>query len=324
MRKILAIIPIAIIYILLSSKLEVFAVTLNDIISEYSNVVVSSYNSNNTQYTAIGSNNGLSYNGTHIIPQSNTDMFYAVFSSDPTLNYDLDTYIYTTTYGQLPAYNPITIKGHIENLPDPIIPEPTWYDKMWDELGEILGNPDFWFGEWFTDIIYNVFGDGANENTISDSVDIENPTITPTPTQIPYTTIIIPKTDTISGDTYYETNYYFNNPSGTPIVQPYPPTNQPSTNSPSSGYDYTPIGGDPYSIPVVSWLNSTTIGDSNYDGIDSVGSGLDSIDSVGSEYTDGMGIVQDATGTLPTSWLLLIGIAAAIPLIAGIISRFLS
>lgn len=206
--------------------------------------------------------------------------------------------------------------------------EPSWWQNMWNELGDALGDPNFWFGEWFVDLIDNIFGNneggGPSEHSVTTHVQIENPTLTPAPTPIPYTTVIIPKTDPVSGDTYYETNYYYNNPSGTPIVQPYPPTNPPATTAPPNSPEYIPVGGDPYSIPVVNWLTSTTIGDTNYDGIDSVGSGLDSIDSIGSEYNDGMGAVQDATGTLPTSWLLLIGIAAAILLIAGIISRFLS
>lgn len=356
MKKILTMIPITVLIILLSNSEICSANTLNEMrnnpnyvnlfvckISDDAYRVMSDYQPSLSSHIEILSGLQIAKYFTNGNYFGNLDVYYS--SIDPLANpdYDMTGWSTSTPIGNFTTI--ICIKGSaidrsdtenkyfpsLQDYEDFLNPpsDPTWYQEMWDALGEALGDPNFWFGEWFIDIIDNVFGNddeggGPSQHSITSHFQIADPTLTPAPTPIPFTTVVIPKTDPVSGDTYYETNYYYNNPSGTPIIQPYPPTNSPSTNSPSSGSDYIPIGGDPYSIPVVSWLTSATIGDTEYDGIDSVGSGLNSIDEVGSEYTNGMGAIQDATGTLPTSWLLLIGIAAAIPLIAGIISRFLS
>lgn len=215
---------------------------------------------------------------------------------------------------------PDNFYGNYDDYLDTITPK--WYEVMWDTLADYFQNP-VPFG-WFKNLIDRIFGNNNNGGTISENVNIAEPTLAPTPTPIPYTTVVIPKTDIVTGDTVYETNYYYINPSGTPIVTSSPPTNSPASGGGGGGStEYVPVGGDPFSIPAVNWLTSATIGDANYDGIDSINEGMGSIDSIGSEYTDGMNAVQESTGTLPTSWLLLIGIAAAIPLLAGIVSRFL-
>lgn len=198
---------------------------------------------------------------------------------------------------------------------------PKWYESAWDTFVDYFTNPVPF--QWFKNLIDRVFDDD-DETTISDNVNLASPTLTPAPTPIPYSTVVIPKTDINTGETYYETNYIYANPGGTPIVQPYPPTNTPLGNTGGSGDNYYPVDGEPLKLPKLKWLNPVTIGDSNYDGIDSIYDGLSSVDDIGSEYTDGISAVSDATSVLPTKWLMLIGIAAAIPLLAGIISRFLS
>lgn len=200
-------------------------------------------------------------------------------------------------------------------------PDPMWYEDMWDTFIDYFTNPVPF--QWFKNLINRVFDDDE-ETTISDGVSLSSPTLTPAPTPIPYNTVVIPKTDIATGDTYYETNYIYTNPSGTPIVQPYPPTSAPSSSSGNGSNNYRPVDGKPLSLPKLEWLNTVTIGESDYDGIQSISDGLSSVDDIGSEYTDGISAVSDATSVLPTNWLMLIGIAAAIPLLAGIISRFLN
>lgn len=226
----------------------------------------------------------------------------------------------------------ICIKGNVsstsdnfyptyEDYEESLNPKVYWYDEMWNWLEEDLKKPLGFI--WFKNLIDSVFGDDS-EGTISNNVTLGNPTLAPTPTPIPYTTVVIPKTDMITGDTCYETNYYYVNPSGTPIVTGSPPTNSSPNNVGGNGNQtYNPIDGKPYSIPRLDWMTSVDIDGNGYDGIDSIADGMSSIDDIGSEYTDGLSAVQDASGTLPTSWLLLIGIVAAIPLLAGIVSRFL-
>lgn len=291
------------------------------------------YVNNSGLYVKTGYNGSLGYQCYWYDPINNMYRPFAIGDNYCSLAYIEDAQFtgsitLTSNYGHCYCYS--DQNDFNEELPPDYRPEdPSWWNEMWNTLYDELGNPAFWFGQWFIDIIDNVFGGeddptGPPKPPTSTHVQINNPSITPAPTPIPYTTVVIPKTDPVSGDTYYEENYYYINPSGTPIITSSPPTNTPSQNGSGNDTDYSPVGGDPYSIPQVSWLTNATIGDSNYDGILSISQGMDSIDEIGSEYVDGMGAVQDATGTLPTSWLLLIGIAAAIPLIAGIISRFLS
>lgn len=211
-----------------------------------------------------------------------------------------------TQYLDIPEFNP---------------PDPQWYEIVWDTFKDYMTNPVL--GQWIDNLIARLWSDD-NEGTIAENVDINAPTLVPTPTPIPYSTIVVPKTDIITGETVYETNYYYKNPDGTPTVAPHPPSNPPSNNGGGNGNSYTPVNGEPYSIPRLNWLTTVNIGENNYDGIDSIYEGIGSVNNIGSEYTGGLSAAQDATGTLPDSWLLLIGVAAAIPLISGIISRFLS
>lgn len=333
MKKILAVIPIAILIVLLSSDKIVFADTVlyGQAVWLYGNTSGSPSGEKRWYLCTSQGNNGIV-----ILDKNSSQIYFNGYIYDATVGqlegnkvssaylYYIDSYvlggaeIVYSGSGQ----NDLVGFDSVADYEDYINPPKSWWEKLWDTFEDYFTNPIP--GSWIKNLIDNVFGDDGNENTISDSVDIANPTLTPAPTPVPYTTVVIPKTDPVTGDTYYETNYYYNNPSGTPIVQPYPPTNAPSTNSPSGSSEYYPVNGDPYSIPVVSWLTSTKIGDTNYDGLDSIGDGMSAVDDIGSEYTDGIGAAQDATSALPSSWLLLIGIAAAIPLLAGIISRFLS
>ena len=341
MKKIIAIIPIAIIIILLSCKMNVYAAVITKRMNEFNNIVIfysegkyrincsddtiSVYVDNGNYYISFNNYDSKQFN-TLELAHNYLTYNNQVSTTDRIFRYPLDGYLEVVkgfVTGTLPPYiiDP--------NAPTPT-PVPSWYSEMWDTLSEELGNPAFWFGQWFIDLIDNVFGNDENEPTGGPSppsnsthVQINNPTITPAPTPLPYTTIIIPKTDPVTGDVYYEENYYYLNPSGTPIVSTQAPSQYPSQDSTNTGNNYNPT--DPYEIPFYKWLTNGTIssGSGEYNGLDSIGSGIDSIDSIGSEYNDGMSAVQDATGTLPISWLLLIGIAAAIPLLAGIISRFL-
>lgn len=200
-------------------------------------------------------------------------------------------------------------------------PEKSWWDVLWETVEDYFENPIP--GGWIRNLI-NRLKDDENEDSLVDNVTLEAPTIAPTPTNIPYSTIIVPNTDIIPGTTVNEIQYIYN-VSGTPIItQSPPPDSGGEGGSGDGGGEYHPKGGDPYSIPSLDWLTSAKLGDTSYNGIDSLSNGMDSINEVGSEYNDGMSTVQDSTGVLPSNWLLLIGIAAAIPLIAGIISRFLS
>ena len=339
MKKIIAIIPIAIFIILLSTIVNVKADSSHWIIA------VQEYDGSYRPYLWNCATNsslyvdGSSYRLTNCSQVSGISNWYSSIAEAlsvakakiPNLSsISPNNYSYVDKSSAIIIYSNIStsitgdnIFSSFEDYENSLLPppEPSWWETLWDEFVNYWNDPEL--GNWVQALINKIWGDD-NEDTIADSVEFTNPTLTPAPTPIPYTTVVIPKTDPVTGDKYYETNYYYNNPSGTPIIQPYPPTNSPSANSPSGGTDYTPVNGDPYSIPLLNWLTSATIGDTDYDGLDSIGEGMTSVDEIGSEYTDGIGAAQDATSVLPNSWLLLIGIAAAIPLLAGIISRFLS
>lgn len=304
------------------------------------------YNGSVYSIALASSDQTVTYDGNVFTWQSPRSMYYAttgIYSSTIktfTNIGDAISYLETTTYHSSGAISNqrqlITIKGKTFLAGNVSPPDgdfygtygeyqesliPKWYENAWDTFVDYFTNPIPF--QWFKNLIDRVFSDD-NEGTISDNVNLTNPTLTPPPTPIPYSTVVIPKTDINTGETYYETNYIYANPSGTPIVQPYPPTSAPTSGSRSSDNSYYPVDGEPLKLPKLNWLSPVTIGDSNYDGIDSIYDGLSSVDDIGSEYKDGLSAVSDATSVLPTNWLMLIGIAAAIPLIAGIISRFLS
>lgn len=315
-----------------------FAATLNQLKNSYSDIIVCERNVNGSTVYRTGLCN---YGKTFYISNNSvhTNKGYTIDYYDSNFNPldSPDTNIPDGTFGNTYGFDfviCIRVQGtHFNNTSNngsyfPTIDDylesikPKWYEVVWDTFKDYMTNPIL--GDWFVNLINRVFGDDNNGGTIAENVIISAPTLAPTPTPIPYSTVVIPKTDIISGDTVYETNYYYINPSGTPIITNSPPTNSPSSGGVGGGStEYVPIGGDPFSIPAVNWLTSATIGDNNYDGIDNINDGMGSIDAIGSEYSDGMSAVQDSTGTLPTSWLLLIGIASAIPLLAGIVSRFL-
>lgn len=357
MKKLICVIPITILICILLSTTNVFASSVPE--SSRSRCIwlngSTTAGVGGTWYLILASN---SYDG-HDYETLSTDgsnIYYntgrygtASYSSGPG-DYSQDNNVspYTNIYVQFfvsngaivsPSNTPKTSYNSIEDYYQSLItptpsptptPEPKWYQEMWDTLADELGQPEFWFGEWFIDIIDQVFNNedepSQGPSGLSHSTHINQVTPAPTPTPIPYSTITVPRTDIINNTTVYETQYVYTSSSGDTIIATSPPTNPPA-ETPSSaggggGSDYNPI--DPYSIPEVSWFTSAEIGDTSYDGIDSLMHGFDSIDTIGEDYTDGMSAAEDSMGLLPTSWLLLIGVAAAIPLIAGIISRFLS
>lgn len=205
--------------------------------------------------------------------------------------------------------------------------EKTWWDKLYDwfeeqysEIADIWPDDPIWQWIWG--------GDGENIN----NTDIVMPTLVPTPTQIPYQTVIVPVRDPVTGDIIsYNYEYHYNNPSGTPIAATAPP-DQPERQPTGAGSSDNYNPQDPLAIPSgINWINpgfkAGDYQDEFSNPLGALSDGLDmisySFSSASGEYTQGVSGISQSFQFIPSSWFMLIGMGAAIIILAGIINRFL-
>ena len=218
-----------------------------------------------------------------------------------------------------------------EDYINPPPPDPTWYDEMYESfLGVVESIATIATGglselvEAFTD--FWVVPVGGDEGDMFFPTDIVMASPTPTPTPIQYQTVIAPTTDP-QGHVVYEYKYVYNNPYGTPIITSSPPVNNITYNGDSFDYPYydNPDNrNNPYKLKI-PWYLKLIFGDKIVDETT-----LDDSVNVIQDYmndddiNDGVTTVYEGMSAIPTNWLILIGVIASIPLFGCLISRLLS
>lgn len=320
MKKILAVIPLTILFILLSNNQSVLAARIR--VGSALNTDAAWTGNPNGVYDAYADINDAS----DLYPyERNSGYLYVGYGSNASYLYSLywydpigDRYLGLSTYNTRVLYlensnfQPVTLTSSsgttycysdydefVENLPPEYRPEepsePTWWDLVKDYLFGFGDEPlwdlipdlwDLWFG-------FHLDGDDVQYGEPIEYIDPPSPT--PFPTQIPYQTIINP-----SG----EVTYKYIGPSGVPITATAPPP-EPTYTIIITDYPKYDVSGVP--VPPDEGLNDI----------------IDSLDDTVTEYQEGLSVVQNSMSVLPLKWFFFFGIPAAIIIIAGIIKSLL-
>lgn len=233
-----------------------------------------------------------------------------------------NAYPQNTYWGSLDDYN-----DYLESI------QPKWYETLWQDFVNFItdflpdlatpGNPASLtkLAEWLQDSFTVNVGEG--EDDLANQIFVSPlPTPTPTPTPIPYQTVMSP-----DGNGGYSIQYIYNNPSGTPIITSQPPQQNVSIDV-DNNFEYpyyeNPENKDnPFKFKI-PWYLKLVLKNNDID-----------IDTLDNTYQSAQGLVQDddvitavdevynGFQVLPSSWLLLIGAIASLPLFAALIRRFL-
>lgn len=183
--------------------------------------------------------------------------------------------------------------------------ELTWFEIWSNNVQEFLEGWLPWavdLDHAFDDLTMWLFGMELSGDDVQYGNDIEFydfPTPTPYPTQIPYQQQVVP-----DGNGGFTVQYVYLNPSGTPVTATAPPPEPTYTIKITDSPQYD-ISGVP--VPPADGLQ---------DAIDAIDDNID-------EYQVGFEAVQGSFSTLPIKWYFFFGVPAAILLIAGIIRSLL-
>lgn len=349
MKKIIAVIPITILFVLLSCNYIVNASTLNDLKNQHTSYVV--VRNNNTFYVywanswqpdwvlnnnTLNNDSGSYFNkywdlnfDPIINPDEDLGSFNSGFANVPVGGYDVILgYRSMFTYGTGTYTLYPNEESYIEHYYPP--PDLSWYEEMFSEfVGAIEGIASVVTGgfsnlvEAFTE--FWVIPVGGDEGDMFFPTDIVIASPTPTPTPMQYQTVIAPTTDP-QGNVIYQYKYVYNNPFGTPIITDSPPVNNYGGGD-SFDYPYyeNPDNKDnPYKLKI-PWYLKLIFGNKIVDETtldDSVNVIQDYMND--DDINHGVTTVYDGMSAIPTDWLILIGVISSIPLFGCLISRLLS
>lgn len=330
MKKFLAIIPIAILFVLLSDNIKVSAETIDNIMN-YNTVLFYSFYNPITQHSG-GTTMPVGYYNYYFVTNNASGLnitsngqitgyfnYYVVWGSDA-------PYSGVTFTGEkyVQAYNPfisgieniifIKMKGVVSNnsekayydsYDDYINPNPSWFEIWSNSIYQFLNDWIPWavdLDNWLDDIYLDLFGMKLDGDDVQYGNDVEFydlPSPTPFPTPIPYQQQLAP-----DGSGGFIIKYIYPDPSGNPITATAPPP-QPTYVIKITDTPQFDISGVP--IPPAEGLQEA----------------IDAIDDNIDDYQDGFDAIQGSFSTLPVKWFFFFGIPAAIILIAGIIRSLL-
>lgn len=217
---------------------------------------------------------------------------------------------------------------NVNPLPDPEPdPQPTWYEQLFqdflDAAGAAITGGVEGFLDWLSEAWTVPVGEGEDELAIELITPIPTPTPTPMPTPIPYQTQLTP-----DGNGGFNITYIYVNPSGTPTSAPMPPTNPPSGSDPVDDDDFeypyynNPVNSDdPYELDIPWYLKFKFKGVTT--SLNDFQTGIDETVDMVNDNQENIDIVMDSVGLFPSDWLLIFGFIGSIPLVGGIISRLL-
>lgn len=349
MKKLLAVIPIAILFVLLSKYIFVLADTSTLIIcaEAYENAgyyMRYGYTINENSYINVLSNNHIRIE--YAIPLGYSQPQSSFNTLSEAFEYDQSYFSYSGSsqiswYGEIVYIGDINIVGSSENLYseeeynniiNPPEPELTWWDILKEnaqrvirdilELSGIPVDAAIDLDNWFSDLFIVKVGEG--EDSLANQINTEPlPTPTPTPTPIPYQTVMTP--DNNGG---FIIQYIYNNPSGTPTAHPQPPSNN-ITNNYGSDFEYpyyeNPENKDnPFKLKIPWYLklilNNNDIPIETLDDHYLVAQNQIQSDDV----LEAIDTVYNGFQVIPTDWLLILGAIACLPVFASLISRMLN
>lgn len=359
MKKLFAVIPIAILIILLSSSRFIFASTYYEvgycIIKQYDNYIAPGfytlycnnaenarypYSYSNYLYLKVGQIGSVGFQ-TYIFDTRNNeykpviigrylDIAYIDQNTNPS-NQFTDSIILNDSLGTSIIY--ANYDEFLNNVPPEYLPEePTWWDILKEnaqrvirdvlELAGIPVDAAIDLDNWLSDLFTVKVGEG--EDSLANQINTEPlPTPTPTPTPIPYQTVMTP--DNNGGFTI---QYIYNNPSGTPTAHPQPPSNN-ITNNYGSDFEYpyyeNPENKDnPFKLKIPWYLklilNNNDIPIETLDDHYLVAQNQIQSDDV----LEAIDTVYNGFQVIPTDWLLILGAIACLPVFASLISRMLN
>lgn len=347
MKKIISFFTISLFIVCLSFNTNSYAAHNS---SNYATIVIiqSIYND---KYTALASTANsvtfydTTYGGKSVVNNSSSMQILNYYGSDQWFNtveevinavndtsYDYEFYGFGT-YANTPFL--VVLKGNIsysgsnKNVFDSLEDyeeslQPTWWKKLGNYWENFLDYFDWWLnGGIYTDI-WNWMFDEPDANGLAEP-NFNVPTLTPSPTPIPYSTSIVPVKDPVTGDIIsYEYNYHYYDNNGNSITATAPPPTPEGTGGngiPSSNNG----SNDPFALPTGSFIdfNYSVAGGSTISTLSALKQGLDIVDTVSEEYDSSISSVSDSFVVLPDKWFILLGCAAGIILICGIIGRLL-